>query len=426
MNAFAPRNPLLLKLETGFIFLLALAIFVSKPLIYLATLLLLATMAARLVIDQPYRKTLFDNRLFRASVIVFLLGIVSTSIGSSHTEDIGWIVKKTLLLILMVPLMMAFENKTNRIIAILGLLVGFWIAFVLTGSMYDWNWNWTGGRYPGATWDVGMWGVVCAMLIVFLTPVTFLTSTKWGFKALIFATILAAVMMLISSGSRGPLVGAVAGVLVYLVIKQVKALIVILIIGFIGNFIANSIWPEQILSFKQRTSSVVNIETDASNYIRLALWENGAALLLSQLKSNEKTFWFGNGHRGKAERANDFFYNEFKEKAKVKPGALEAIHPNVADQHNMYLDSALSNGVLWTLASLLLFVWMALTRTTQGGGLSQAWLAPPMLVCYFVTGITYAILPHFAFMFFVFFATLLRSIESYEVASLDFETVAKP
>jgi hypothetical protein len=410
MNALFQSRPLLLKLETGFIFLLGLAICLSKPLIYLSTLLLMGVLAVRLLADPEYRQSLFNNRLFWASVGVFVLGVVSAAIGSSHPDDVGWMAKKTLLLVLLVPLLLAFEHKTNRVAALTGVLLGFWIAFVLTGNLYEWRWS--GNRYEGATWMVDTWGVLCAMLILCLTPLVFVFASQWKWRAVLMVTLVGAMLMLVTTGARGPWLGVAAGGVLYLAIKQRRALLVVGAIGVAALFVANSLWPQQISAFQSRAQSIANTQTDMSNVIRLALWETGAALITKQLVTGDKGFWFGNGHEGKAALANDFYYNEFKDKATFKPGVLADIGWQVDDLHSMYFVSVFQNGMLWTVGSLTVLLWLGLGPIRKGQRFTRSWLAVPSLMGFLVIGITYTLLPHFALMFLIYFMTLARGFES--------------
>jgi len=409
MTTLTQTRSITLKLETAFIFLLGLAIFISKPLIYLSILLLVGVTLVRIATEPDYRHELFNHKLFWASTGLFVLGVVSAAIGSNHIEDIGWIANKTLILTLVVPLLLAFAHKTNRSVALGAAIAGFWIAFALTGEMYQWAWS--GDRYEGQTWDVGMWGVVCAMLIALLTPMVFETKTRLVWRLVFLITIATSILMLITTLSRGPWLGAFAAVLIYLIAKQRKALTALALTGAAVFYIANTIWPQQVASFQQRVESITNTESDASNYIRLALWETGLALAKSQLTNGDVQFWVGNGHSGKAKVANDFYYQEFKDKAQIKPGALAEMGWRVDDMHNMYVESLIQNGFLWTVACLILLAWFSLRRGLRHAGLSKTLPALPLLVCYLTVGMTYAILPHFALMIFIFFASLAISAE---------------
>jgi hypothetical protein len=409
MNAFAPRNPMLLKLETGFIFLLALAIFVSKPLIYLSILLLIAVTLVRVAKDQDYRHELLDSKLFWASTGVFVFGLLSTVIGSGYAEDVGWMFSKTMLLPMVVPLLLAFAHKANRMAAIAGAVVGFWMAFVLTGNMYSWNWS--GDRYGGATWLIDTWGVICAMLILLLAPLVFLTRNNRLLKIILAITLLGAILMLLINGARGPLVGLVVGVFIYLLIKQRTALLSVIVLSTAAVMAANLLWPQQIEAMKVRVVSIADTEKNPSSYLRLAMWETGAALIKKQLVTGDKGFWFGYRKKGKGELANDFYYNEFMDQAKIKPGVLKEYNWRLTDFHNSYIESVFRNGILWTLGSLFVLAWLAVGPLQRGQGFSSTWAAVPSLLGFLVIGMTYTLLPHFAFLFLIFFMALARGFD---------------
>lgn len=406
------NNTTVTKLETVLLFALGMVIFLSKPAIYLLCLLLLGLNVFRLLANRVYRQEVFSRKLFWASTGLFVLGVVATAVGSSYPEDVGWIAKKTMLLPMVVPLLIAFTNPANRIAGMSGVLLGFWIAFVLTGHMY--NWSWSGGRYEGATWDVGMWGVLCAMLMVLVTPVLFHHKLAWPWRILMSITFIAAAIMLTTTGSRGPMLGAAAGVFVYLAFQQRKALIGLLAVGAIAIYGMAFVWPLQIAAFKDRALSVTNTQTDASNYIRLALWESGLAQIQHQLINGDRGFWLGNGHTGHEEKSTAF-YMDFSANAKVKPGLLLDISPTdedfIKDFHNMYIQSAIVTGIPWTVGSLLLLMWLISTKGKSKNIFKVSWSSTPTIINYLSIGITYAILPHFAFLIVIFLLCLIYETE---------------
>jgi hypothetical protein len=409
MNITTNPSPILLRLETGFIFLLGLAVFVSKPLIYLSILLLITVTLVRLVRDPDYRYLLFKSKLFQVSSTVFIFGLLSTAIGSGQTEDVGWMFSKTALLPMVVPLLLAFGKPGNRFSGLAGALVGFWIAFVLTGNMYEWSWS--GNRYEGATWLVDTWGVICAMFILLVTPLIFLTSQNKVWQIMLSLTLLGTVLMLLFNGGRGPWVGVIAGLFVYLTIKHRIALIVLTFLGIFSIFVASSLWPQQIDTFESRVQSITKFESEPSSYLRLALWETGYALIKKQMVTGDKGFWFGYQKKGRGNLPNDFYYNEFIDRAKIKPGVLKAYDWELTDFHNSYIESVFRNGVLWTLGSLFVLVWLAIGPLQKGQSFSATWVAVPSLIGFFVIGLTYTLLPHFAFLFLIFFMTLARGFD---------------
>lgn len=409
MTTVAQTQSLPTRIETTCIFILGMSIFLSKPLIYLSILLLIGLILVRIVANQEYRHELFESKLFWASTGVFVFGLLATAIGSGYAEDIGWMFSKTMLLPMVAPLLLAFSHQSNRIAAIAGILVGFWIAFVLTADMHGWQWS--GGRYEGATWLIDTWGVICAMLILLLTPLVFAENQKRIFRVLLILTILGAIVMLITNGARGPWLGVIAAVFVYLAIKQIRALAVVVVLGIASVFVTSHLYPQQAETLKYRVESITDLENNPSGYLRLAMWETGYALISKQLLTGNKGFWFGYRKKGRGELANDFYYNEFMDQARIKPGILKEYEWNLTDFHNSYLESVFRNGILWTLASLFILIWLALGPLKRGKKFSETWLAAPSLIGFLVIGMTYTLLPHFAFLFLIYFMALCRGFD---------------
>lgn len=399
----------LTKSENSLIGLLGFGVFTSKPLIYLALALLIANTCARLAIDETYRQALIPNRLFWASLGLFSLGVASAALASTHPEDAVWMSKKTMVLLLAAPLLLAFQHATARAVALAGLMLGFWSAFLLTGNMHGWTWS--GQRLDGATWLVDTWGVLCAMTIVLLTPVIFAQHLPRRWRLGVAVTVLGAGLMLLTTGARGPWLGVVAGAGLFLVIKQRKALLGLCIAAGIGFFAAQIVWPAQTKAFETRLLSITNTQTDASNSIRLALWETGAALIAKQFRTGDIGFWLGNGQTGKAEIANKFYYEEYKDQASQHSSVLEKMGWQVNDMHNMYLESMIQNGALWTFFTLAFLLWMAAPRPSRTQGNRKEFYSAPTLICFMAIGITYSLLPHFSFIFLIFFIALSQGLE---------------
>jgi hypothetical protein len=127
--------------------------------------------------------------------------------------------------------------------------------------------------------------------------------------------------------------------------------------------------------------------------------------------AGEKGFWFGHGQMGKGDLANTFYYEIFTHQATLKPGILEEHHWHVNDLHNMYLESIFQNGAIWTLASLFLLTWLALGPLQSDQKFTQTWASVPSLINFLVIGVTYTLLPHFAFLFVIFFLAIGRGFD---------------
>ena len=393
------------KLETALLFTMGMVIFLSKPAIYLVCLLLLLLAILRILTDTNYRQTVFEKKLFWASTGLFLLGIASAFIGSEYIEDAGWIAKKTLLLPMVVPLLIAFKSNRNRTAAITGIITGFWIALILTGQLH--NWTWSGQRLEGATWLVDTWGVICAMLTAFLIPLLFQKNLNLAWRLIISLTIFASVIMLLLNGARGPLLGTACGIALYLSIKQLKIFVISTSSITIIMLALYSFYPAQISPIKERILSITDFDSNSSSYIRIALWETGIKAIGHQVRTNDIRFLTGNGHAGQVLIATNFYLSELNENAHIRPGILHETLIN--DFHNMYIQSMFQNGAIWTVGALLLLLWVGIGKITETNGSATDMSGLATITCYFVTGITYTLLPHFAFLFLIFFLTLNRS-----------------
>lgn len=395
------------KLETALLFAMGMVIFLSKPGIYLVCLLLLSVTALRLFTNIHYRQEVLSNKLFWVSTGLFVLGIAATAMGSNHPEDVGWMAKKTMLLPMTAPLLIAFANPTNRTAGLSGVVVGFWIAFVLTGNMH--NWSWDGGRLEGARWLVDAWGVICAMLLVFLTPLAFDPSQKPTRRFILSSTIAAALIMLITTGARGPWLGAMCGIFIFLLVKHRRTLVILCFSGLVIGLAVTAIWPSQTEALKFRFTSIANID-DNSNNVRLALWETGGAIIHKKLIEGDKNLWTGMGHDGHIASSTNFYRDEFSSKATIGPGRLNETLIN--DFHNMYIQSIIQNGMFWTFGILAFLILICLKRRTPDNATRISWLCIPTLINFLTIGITYTILPHFAFIFLIYFLTLIHGYDN--------------
>ena len=176
-----------------------------------------------------------------------------------------------------------------------------------------------------------------------------------------------------------------------------------------GLYTAATVWPQQIYSFQERALSVTDTQTDASNYIRLALWETGLEQIKYQLFQGDPGFWLGSGHDGH-ESISSSFYERFAPSATIKPGLLLELgapkNEIVRDFHNMYIQSAVVAGTPWTLGVLIMLVSLVIRAKKSNLDGPARWGSLPTLTCHLVTGITYAILPHFAFLIVIYILSL--------------------
>jgi hypothetical protein len=60
---------------------------------------------------------------------------------------------------------------------------------------------------------------------------------------------------------------------------------------------------------------------------------------------------------------------------------------------------------------LFILAWLAIGPLHRGQGFSSTWVALPSLIGFLVIGMTYTLLPHFAFLFLIFFMALARGFD---------------
>ncbi len=389
--------------EHALVFLLGAGIFLSKPVIYIATGLLTLYFLIRLASDPAYRRDVIGNKLIVMALAIYAFGILAGLIMQISTEDLALIARKSLYLIIFAPLLLAFRSATSRGFALTGALIGFWIAGILTLSSIP---NAGASRIAGATWLVDVWGVLCGFLVVFLTPFVF--DKRWSkyWRVFFAATALLTFVLLVLSGARGPWLGAAAALFIYLLLFQMKALGLLIAIAALAYFPAKHLFPAQIHHITERALSVTQTQTVSSNWIRLTLWQLSIEHALEKASVAPGVLLLG---PGSAAHFPDFA--EFAERSSLlndeeKKRLASYGYPS-NDIHNMYLDSIAKHGLIWTLANLLFFLSIAFVAWRHRTAPNQTPLAAPVVILYFlITGITYTLLPHFATTFMIFFATL--------------------
>jgi hypothetical protein len=400
------------RLENFLLLALGFGIFISKPVIHISSGLLILLFAVKTIVDSDYRVSLWRSPATKVALGIFLLGVIGTALGSGSIDDTVWIARKSIYLLLIGPLLLAFTNSANRTSALSGLFLGFWLAFVLTA--HENHWTWAGHHTHGATWLVDTWAVLCALLACFLVPLALNRSYSSKYRALFALTILAALFMLLTTGSRGPWLGTAIGITFYLVMRQRRLLLYLVVLSTIAYLPVKHVWPDQVNSLEARVLSIGNTKTDESNFVRLALWETGLAHISAQITSGNFIALTGQGRTGSTEALNEFYNSGFAEVAVINPGWLRDV--NINDLHTMYLDSIVKNGLLWTAANLLLLGWLCFGgnkhRPQNYNRLANLDMSrTPILLAFLVIGITYSILPHYATLFLVYFLTLSRGMD---------------
>ena len=400
-----------LRAENGMIFALGAGLFLSKPIIYAATGLLTLYFLLRCFKDSTYRRAAFSNKLIVAALAIYVFGLIACLLMPTTLEDLGFIARKSLYLVIFAPLLLAFRQPSNRNFALTGLVIGFWIAAIMTFLQIE---QLQTGRLAGATWMVDVWGVLLALFFVFLTPRIFDQQHSTPLRILFAVTALTAFILLLLSGARGPLLGACVAVGLYLLFYQRRALGTIFVISIVAYFPIKHFAPAPVAQVEQRIVSIVDTEENMSNWIRLTLWKLSIAHSIEKFETNPGELLLGSGSTSHFAKVYDFFERTdvLTREEKNKLSAPDVGYPS-NDIHNMYLDAIAKHGLLWTLANIFLFLAMATTGLRRFQQAHHSVLAAPALVsCFLLTGIFYVLLPHFAATFFIFFTALaLRSDE---------------
>ena len=400
------------RLELSFLFVLGVGIFVSKPLIYAASGGIIALALINLILNAPYRKVLFSDWLTWFCVGLFGLGVVATVVHPGKLNEISWVARKTLYLLLLPILFIAFQSKSARIAGLAGAMIGFWVAAFLT--MQSIQWQWTGGRISGATWMVDVWGVVTGLLVSFLLPRFFQTNQTLLLRAFVGLTLIAAFAMLIMSGARGPWLGVAAGGFLYLLLFQKKIFLGLVVSLAVIYLPAKQLVPQPMSYLEQRISSITDTggiagdpaHFNESNWVRLQLWKISIAQSLHKLENTPLTLLFGSGPKNQINEIRAF-YDQWTGMPEEDKAQLSSYGYPTNEIHNMYLDANGKMGLLWTLGSLALIVVVVVRGFKLREPGNQATLAVGLVsVNFLVTGIAYDLLPHWATFFWVFFAML--------------------
>jgi O-antigen ligase len=379
--------------ERFLVFFLGVSIFVSKSGIYAATVFLVLYFLTRLAMSREYRALFRSEKLAIVSVALYLLGLVVTVAYPGHIEDVSAYARKGAFLLLIPPLMFAFRDPVTRRVALMGLLLGFWLDFIHTFHGLDWVWS--GGRVDGITWKKDQWSVMLALFLVFLVPITL--AKHWGLeKTILMGTLVAVMLALLMAGGRGPWLGVVLAVTVYMVLQQRRAMLYMMGLSLLVYVPAHTLYGEQVEYLKNRVHSIGDLQENVSNRWRMEFWSLTANYNIYILKNDKKAFLLGSGPVHQEERITDFI-----EVAGIKDqGRYVFIRDRndwkVKDAHNLYLDSLSKMGLIWTVSVLVFLFLLARSGWTTNRSTFSPWSAATALLVFLFIGVFYSILAHFA------------------------------
>lgn len=367
--------------------------------------LITAYLLVRSMIDHEYGQMVWRSKIAQISLAMFLLGLVTATIGAEELTDITWMARKTLFLPVIVFFAFALEQPRNRTVAITGLIATFWVASLITLNAYDWQLHF-GGRMEGH-WPQGTWDTLLGLFFPFTV-----FAFKWKNQTSMMrigqsATIFMALLMLFLAGGRATWVGALASIfLYYFVFKfNIRTLMIGALTSAIFALLISTVFYDRAQPILDRFASIADTETEGSNWIRLQLWKIGLKHMQEFAFEDPKQLLFGGGAESYDAKQRAFFSTlPYDRSDRIR--LVEYGYPT-GDTHNTYLDNALRHGIVWTSAMTLYLIWLCIgfrffgTRTTPSSS--------ALLLNLLIVGIFYTVVPHFATFFFALFVLLLQS-----------------
>ena len=397
------RDSINRNFEIFSVLLFSVSVFLWKPGIYVSSGVIISYMLIRAATDAAYRHELYSSRVMSVSMAFFVFGLITSAIAMQEADDFLWMARKTLFLPVAGFLFISLKRTQNRTAAWSGLLIGFWIAAIITITE---NWTLIGNQFVIGTWPKGTWDALLGLFFVFLFFC--LTDLKHNFLArlLIVVSAVSAFLLLLLSGGRGPFLATVCSIVIYLfffkrnlkVLGSILALIAVLAIVSVSFF-------ENKTQIVVRQLASITDTSDGSNWIRPRLWSIAYEHIKDIAANRPLAAIFGSGAKSYNQTQIDFFetlpYDD-DDRRRLK----EFGYPS-GDAHNNYIDSVLRNGFLWTFGAFAYLVW--LTTRFKMSFVSKNSAQVSMLSYMLLLGIVYTVVPHFITFFFIFFVALLNA-----------------
>ncbi len=394
--------------------LFSASVFIWKPGIYVSSGLITAYLLARTAIDQDYRRLLWNSRITQISLAMFMLGLITSTIGAEQFKDIAWMARKTLFIPVIIFLVFALAQQRNRTIAQLGLIGSFWIASILT--LHENNWQLSFGGRMGGTWPIGTWDALMGMFFVFMALSQKPNCLGVLWRGILVVTTMMALLMLVLAGGRAPWIGVLLSMAIYFAVfnRNKRVWLAATTGAIIIAILAGTVFEDKARPVVERLSTVVNTTTvGSSNWIRLQLWQIGLAHMETLAVENTREFLFGGGAESYDPKQIEFFKTmPFDETAREM--LKDQGYPS-GDAHNNYIDSALRHGILWTFAITVYLIWLCSQFSWTAVRSNPA---PLILLFYLlIVGAFYTVVPHFLTFFFALFIAMLMSSQPPDIAT---------
>lgn len=391
-------------LEAFFVFLLGFGMFISKPVIYISSSALVLLLVISLLSNSVDRREILAQRWLIAAIGIYFLGVIATLIYPANIADLVFYARKALFLLVFVALWLAYRDGSTRAAALTGILLGFWVAVGLT--LYHWPRGDIVTRLPGGTWPVDIWGPLCAFTAAFLLPFTLSRQYGWGARLFFMTTVATALIFMLLSGSRAPMLGLFISISAYLLFSHRRLLLVLLASLVVLYWPAKLIWPNQIMQIQSRIESIDYRHPDVSGQTRLQLWQLSLAQDKEKWHTNPLVLLFGSGPENHRTEIKAFFNSTNTLTEDVKKRLAQDAYPS-NDVHNMYLDSIAKMGLIWTAAAIIFLIGLLVLCWRRRKTSHELSLAGALVMSTFiVTGFFYDALLHFNSVFMIFFVTL--------------------
>ena len=409
------------KAESFCVVLFALSVFIWKPGIYVSCGLISLYLIVRVGMDEDYRRMLLASRFAKLSLLVFVLGLVTASLGADDYLDVGWMARKTLFIPAVIFLVFALKRQLNQQVAMTALVVSFWLATVFTLWQYDWQMQFgerMEGPWPQGTWD-SLLGLFFPFMVLYMGRNELTRATLTVF----LATTAMAFVMLLLAGGRAPWLASFIGLVLYFLVfkRKREVLLGLVAIAVVAVGLGLTVFTDKTRPLIDRVTTITDTTTNESNWVRLQLWNIGIQQFADSAQHDPMAIAFGGGALSYDAKQIEFFETmpyDPEDRQRLKTYGFPT-----GDTHNTYLDNALRHGVIWTVIMLLYLV--GLCTEFKWRYIKQNPEPTMLLIGLLVIGMFYTVVPHFATFFFVLFVALLRNKQPFHAGLQPIKAGAK-
>lgn len=373
-------------LELTIISLLFLSLFVSKSLIYISLALLFILQIYLVIQDPKLIKECWNNKLTKLCTLLFIIGTLSTISFTNSLNDFLIFFRKGAIFLLLPLLMIQLSRNNNANYACYAL----WISLVIAlgySCIKVWGLgfeNWRGQRID-SFWDLGRWGEVLSYSIAVLVPLTLEPSSNNRSKLVMSGTLVLALIFLIYSGGRGPLLALMVSCSLYLLHRKPSLLLLFTIVCSLFLYTAQDI--PQVQAVTERIASIVELHNNDSNNARLAIWSQGLTFSSSLFQESPHTFLLGTG----IEQFEDLFTDYIQRTTNINQILTSTNNQfSFKDLHNTYLDLAVKLGAIYVMLFIALLVTLLISFIKNSHPLSPwGYSGACLMIDYFVNSLFY-------------------------------------